>query len=276
MPGCYVESIFDPRLAPYARLNQSNLTRGSGLFVAEGDKVVERLIDSGFEVNSLLAEEEWAARLESRLSPGTPIYVATRELMTELVGFRFHRGVLACGRRKPAPSLEQILPPADQAATLLVCPAVQDPTNLGSIVRSAAALGATAILLGSECADPFSRRVLRVSMGSVLYLPIRESPDLAADMVVLREQHGFEMLATVLDPQATPLAEVSRPRRLALVLGSEGHGLDERWRQLSSGQITLPMQAGIDSLNVAIAAAVFLYHFRHVAKDSPARSAPLE
>jgi tRNA G18 (ribose-2'-O)-methylase SpoU len=276
MPRCYVESLSDPRLAPYARLNQSNLTRGSGLFVAEGDKVVERLIDSDFEVDSLLAEDEWAARLGSRLSPGTPIYVATRELMSELIGFRFHRGVLACGRRKPAPTLEQILPPADQSATLLVCPAVQDPTNLGSIVRSAAALGATAILLGSECADPFSRRVLRVSMGSVLYLPIRESPDLAADIIALREQHGFEMLATVLDPRATPLAEVSRPRRLALVLGSEGHGLDERWLQLSSGQITLPMQAGIDSLNVAIAAAVFLYHFAHVAKDSPPRSAPLE
>jgi tRNA G18 (ribose-2'-O)-methylase SpoU len=108
--------------------------------------------------------------------------------------------------------------------------------------------------------------VLRVSMGSVLFLPVRESPDLVADVVALREQHGFDVLATVLDENATPLAEVPRPRRLALVLGSEGHGLDARWLELCPQQITLPMQSGIDSLNVAIAAAVFLYHFQCVAK----------
>ena len=260
-----IHSITDPRVGPYAQLSQTNLTRGSQLFVAEGDKVVERLIESDFVVDSLLAEASWADRLEPRLPAATPIYVVERELMTELVGFRFHRGVLACGRRKPPKSLADILPSDDGPALVLVCPAVQDPTNLGSIMRTAAAMGATAILLGSECAEPFSRRVLRVSMGSVLFLPVRESPDLVGDVVSLREQYGFEVLATVLDKQATPLDQVARPRRLALVLGSEGHGLDERWLQLCPQQITLPMQSGIDSLNVSIAAAVFLYHFAYVA-----------
>lgn len=269
MPRIPITSIDDPRVAPYRQLAQTNLTRGSQLFVAEGDKVVERLVDSSFVTDSLLAEEAWAERLEPRLPSETPIYVAARELMTELVGFRFHRGVLGCGRRKTAPDLAAILPPLSEPATILVCPAVQDPTNLGSIVRTAAALGISAILLGGECADAYSRRVLRVSMGSVLFIPVRETEDLVADVVALREQHGFEVLATVLDDRATPLAEVPRPRRLALVLGSEGHGLDARWLELCPQQITLPMQAGIDSLNVSIAAAVFLYHFQCVARPTP-------
>ena len=264
MPRYPITSITDPRVAPYAQLPQTNLTRGSGLFVAEGDKVVQRLIDSEFTVDSILAEKEWADRLEPQVPAETPIYIIERGLMTELVGFRFHRGVLACGRRKPTPALAQILP-SDEPAMILVCPAVQDPTNLGSIIRTAAAMGASGLLLGGDCADPFSRRVLRVSMGSSLFLPIREAPDLIADVVALRESHGFDVLATVLDKNAAPLDQITRPRRLALVLGSEGHGLDERWRELCPRHITLPMRAGIDSLNVSIAAAVFLYHFAYVA-----------
>ncbi len=265
MPRINITSPADPRVAAYAQLNQTNQTRANPLFVAEGDKVVERLIDSSFVTDSLLVEAAWADRFEPRLPAETPIYIAERPLMTELIGFRFHRGVLACGRRQSTPALESILPKQDAPALVLVCPAVQDPTNLGSIVRTAAAMGATAILLGSECADPFSRRVLRVSMGSLLFIPVREAPDLIGDVVALQEQHGFEVLATVLDENATPLDQVARPRRLALVLGSEGHGLDERWLGLCPQQITLPMRAGIDSLNVSIAAAVFLYHFAYVA-----------
>lgn len=265
MPRYHLTSLDDPRVASYANLNQTNLTRGSRLFVAEGDKVVQRLIASDFVTDSIVAEAEWAERLEPLVPAETPIYIAPRELLTELVGFGFHRGVLACGRRQPARELAEILPPREEPALVLVCPAIQDPTNLGSILRSAAALGVQAVLLGGECADPFSRRVLRVSMGSAFFLPVREAPDLMGDVVALQQSHGFEVLATVLDPAATSLAQTTRPRRLALVLGSEGHGLDERWRQLCPQQITLPMQAGIDSLNVAIAAAVFLYHFAYVA-----------
>lgn len=269
MPRYPLTSLTDHRVAPYAHLNQTNLTRGSKLFVAEGEKVVQRLIASNYITDSILAEEEWAERLEPLVPAETPIYVAPRELLTELVGFGFHRGVLACGRRQRPRELSEILSSHDRPALVLVCPAIQDPTNLGSILRTAAAMGANAVLLGGECADPFSRRVLRVSMGSAFFLPVRESPDLIGDVVALQQEHGFDVLATVLDSHATPLAEVHRPKRLALVLGNEGHGLDERWRQLCPRQITLPMRADIDSLNVAIAAAVFLYHFAHVAPERP-------
>jgi tRNA G18 (ribose-2'-O)-methylase SpoU len=263
MPQIPVHSIDDPRLACYRELSQRNLTRQSGLFVAEGDKVVERLIDSRFEVASLLAEASFAERYAPRLSPEVPLYVASRELLEATIGFNFHRGVLACGRREPAAPLDAILANLNQQrATIIVCPDVQDPTNLGSIIRSAAAFGCTAVVLGSKCADPFSRRVLRVSMGAALHLPIVESRDLAADLTRLAAAR-FELIAAVLDSAAQPLATAERSERLALLLGSEGHGLSPEWLALAHRRVTIPMQLGIDSLNVAVAAAVLLYHYCH-------------
>jgi tRNA G18 (ribose-2'-O)-methylase SpoU len=145
-----------------------------------------------------------------------------------------------------------------EAATIVVCPDVQDPTNLGSIIRSAAAFGCEGVILGGKCADPFSRRVLRVSMAASLDLPIVESRDLAADLQKLAAG-GFECVATVLDPAAEPLSGFRCRPRSAILFGSEGHGLAEEWLALCQRQITIPMHAGIDSLNVAVAAAIVLW-----------------
>jgi tRNA G18 (ribose-2'-O)-methylase SpoU len=260
MPRIPVQSIDDPRLAPYRALNQRNLTRQSGLFIAEGDKVAERLIASRYPVASVLAEAEWAERLEPRLPPPTPIYVAEPKLLEATIGFNFHRGVLACGRRLPGPMVSELATPLTQRSIILVCPEVHDPTNLGSIIRTAAAFGCAGLVLGSRCADPFSRRVLRVSMGAALHLPIAESSDLAADIQTLR-RWDYTLVATVIDSAAQPLASFVRPEKLALLLGSEGHGLRPEIRALCHREVTIPMQLGIDSLNVAVAAAVFLHHF---------------
>jgi tRNA G18 (ribose-2'-O)-methylase SpoU len=273
MPRDVIHKLTDLRLAPYAQLPRTNATRSNQLFVAEGEKVVERLIASDFQVDSLVAEEEWADRFEPRLPAETDVYVVSRELLTELVGFRFHRGVLACGRRKPTRTFESLLPDGNDPSLLLICDAVQDPTNLGSIVRTAAAMGVTGLILGPDCADPFSRRVLRVSMGSALFLPLRESADLSGDLSALGEL-GFDVVGTVLDPAAIPLGAATRAHRMALLLGSEGHGLAADSLAHCTRRITLPMQAGIDSLNVAIAAAVFLYHFAYVAAPLPAKDSP--
>ena len=259
MPLTTIDTIDDPRLAPYRELNQRNLTRQSGLFIAEGDKVVERLLASRYSVASVLAEADWAERVAPQLPDGTPIYVAGRKLLEATIGFNFHRGVLACGRRLPSATAAKVAQACGERATILICSDVQDPTNLGSIIRAAAAFGCAAVILAGRCADPFSRRVLRVSMGAALHLPIIESRDLPADARELREQ-GFLLAATVIDAGALPLAEFRSLRRLALVLGSEGHGLSAETLALCDQRITIPMQLGIDSLNVAVAAAVFLYH----------------
>jgi tRNA G18 (ribose-2'-O)-methylase SpoU len=254
-----VRSIDDPRLAPYRELNKRNLTRQSGLFIAEGEKVVERLIASRFEVASLLAEPAFADRYEPRVPPGVPIYVTSRELLERTIGFNFHRGVLACGRRGPATGIDEIHRITHKPATIIVCLDVQDPTNLGSIIRSAAAFGCAAVVVGGKCADPFSRRVLRVSMGAALQLPITQMRDVAQDLVALAAAN-FELVAAVLDPAAQALASFQRRERVALLLGSEGHGLADEWLQHAHHRITIPMQLGVDSLNVAVAAAVLLYH----------------
>lgn len=256
-----VDSIEDPRLAYYRDLNERNLTRHSGHFIAEGEKVVLRLIRSRFEVASILAEPCYADAIVSRVGQNVPIYVAQRELLQQTVGFHFHRGVVACGRRKPATAAMSLLTQLDRPrSTIVVCPDVQDPTNLGGIIRTAAAFGCAAILLGNRCADPFSRRVLRVSMGAALDLPIIESKDLQNDLTTIREAN-IEVVAAVIDSTAQPLAEAQRGDRLALLLGSEGHVLAESWLQIADRRVTIPMQLGIDSLNVAVAAAVLLYHF---------------
>jgi tRNA G18 (ribose-2'-O)-methylase SpoU len=261
MPLIPVTAIDDPRLEHYRDLSRRNLVRQSGLFIAEGPKVTERLIESDFEVASLLAEPACAERYQSRVPPDTPIYVVSRDVLQNTIGFNFHRGILACGRRKTSLTIADLLTKLSKPrATLIACPDVHDPTNLGSIIRSAAAFGCDGILLGRECADPFSRRVLRVSMGSSLHLPVLESRDLAADLKTIAIA-SFELIAAVLDSEAEPLTVASRSERMALLLGSEGHGLDSEWLTLANRRVTIPMQLGIDSLNVAVAAAVLLYHF---------------
>ena len=260
MPRIPVHSIDDARLTPYRALNQRNLTRQSGLFIAEGDKVTERLIASRYPVASVLAESDWAQRLEKKLPPETPIYVAEAKLLEATIGFNFHRGVLACGRRLPGPAVSDLVTPLTQQSIILVCPEVHDPTNLGSIIRTAAAFGCTGLVLGSQCADPFSRRVLRVSMGAALHLPIAESRDLTTELESLRRA-DYTLVATVIDSAAQPLASFERPEKLALLLGSEAHGLAPEIRALCHREVTIPMQLEIDSLNVAVAAAVFLYRF---------------
>jgi tRNA G18 (ribose-2'-O)-methylase SpoU len=260
MPLIAVDSIDDPRIWPYRDLAQRNLTRQSRRFIAEGEKVVERLLASSFEVESILCEPDYADRYATPLAAETPIYVASHELLMATLGFRFHRGIVACGRRQPRTDISQLLNDLQPRATIVVCPNVEDPTNLGSIIRSTAAFGCDAIVLGSKCADPFSRRVLRVSMGAALHLPILESSDLSADLHRLKLA-DFELVAAVLDSAVEPLSTARQTARLALMLGSEGHGLSAQWLAMAQRRVTIPMQLGIDSLNVATAAAVLLYHF---------------
>jgi tRNA G18 (ribose-2'-O)-methylase SpoU len=261
MPLIPVSSIDDPRLDYYRDLTRRNLIRQSGLFIAEGEKIVERLVASDFEVASILAEPVYAERHEPCVPADTPIYVVSRDVLEGTIGFNFHRGILACGRRKPTRSISDVLAKLPRSrATLVVCPDVHDPTNLGSIIRSTAAFGCDAILLGSQCADPFSRRVLRVSMGAALHLPVIESCDLVADVKSIAAA-DFQLVAAVLDSTAEPLNIAKRSQRTALLLGSEGHGLAPEWLELAPRKVTIPMQLGIDSLNVSVAAAVLLYHF---------------
>ena len=268
-----IDSLDDPRVAAYHDLKAQRLVRDGNLFIAEGTKIVERLLASDYRTQSVLIAERREAEWAAKVPADVPLYVIPQELGEQLTGFNFHVGVLACGRRKPSRSLDEALQEkrvfptlapasAEQARlTVVVCPNCDNPENLGAIIRIGAAFGIDALLLGRGCCDPFSRRVLRVSMGAALRLSILESPDLERDLRRLRDEWQVKLFATVLDDAAEPLVQVAKPLRLALLFGNEADGLDARWQTLCDRRLTISMQPGTDSLNVAIAAGIFLHHF---------------
>lgn len=266
MPLIPVTSPDDPALLPYRHLRHINSTRYAPHFIAEGNKLVERLLHSPFVTRSVFVTDTYVPDILPHVQPETPVYVASLAVLEETIGFDFHRGCLACGERPQGLSLADWQPPAQGLWTIVACPDVQDPTNLGTILRNCAAFGVDLVLLGAQCADPFSRRVMRVSMGSVLGLKIVESRDLMADLQTLRDQHQVELVATVLARRATTLDQAPRAARMALLFGSEGHGLDAQWQAQAQQLVTIPMAPDTDSLNVAVASGIMLYHFTRCAK----------
>jgi tRNA G18 (ribose-2'-O)-methylase SpoU len=265
MPRVLIRTLDDARIVAYRDLKQRTLLRRSGLFIAEGPRVVRRLVESNFEVESVLVSDRREATYAELLPSNVAIYVMPQELAEQLVGFNFHTGILACGRRKANPELSALVSARAERSVVVACSRVNDPENVGAIVRLCAAFGVHGLLLDDGCSDPFSRRVLRVSMGNALALPIRGCRDLTADLLGLRDEWNFRLAATVARGTAEPLESAPRPERLVLVFGNEAEGLDQRLVDLCHLRITVPMPGAADSLNVAVAAGIILYHFRRPA-----------
>ena len=261
MPLISIDFADDPRIAMYRALPKSQYAAESGLFITEGDKVTQRMFGGRFEPHSLLLEPAQVERFQPLASPELPIYVVEREVMLATVGFKFHRGVMGCGYRGELPSLHETVPPAPARCLLAICSELHDPTNLGTIIRTALALGVDALLLGPNCADPLSRRVIRVSMGAALHLPLVRLDSLGEHLHQLREKLQVELCATVLDPLAEPLEKFVAAPRTAVLFGSEGHGLSDDVVSHCQRRVTIPMPPSTDSLNAAVAAGIFLYHF---------------
>ena len=261
MPRIPIEDLDDPRIAIYRSLKATNLTRGLHQFVVEGERLVERLVASRFPVVSLLVTDRYEPRLTVDISEDVPIYVLSSKQVDAIVGFPFHRGVLACGMRRPWPSLQEIVEDRGRALFLVICPKLSNPENLGSLARIGDVLGIDAIVAGLECPDPFSRRVLRVSMGASLRLPVIVEETLTESVAYLGEAAGVELVAAVADPKALPFQNFHRSRRLGLVLGDEHEGIDPAWVRLCEKSVTIPMRPGASSLNVAVAAGILICHF---------------
>ncbi len=251
----------DPRLADYVDLRdvalRKSLESERGLFIAEGEKVVRRAVEAGHRVRSLLMAERWLPGLSDVLEAAgdVPCYVVTEQLAEQVTGFHVHRGALASLHRAALPSPARLLA---SARRIVVLEDVVDHTNVGAVFRSAAALGFDAALLSPRCADPLYRRAVKVSMGAVFALPYARLDDWAAGPALLRA-HGFMTVALTPAGDARDLAQVHLTERTALLVGSEGSGLSERWRLGADVRARIPMAAGIDSLNVAAATAVAAY-----------------
>jgi tRNA G18 (ribose-2'-O)-methylase SpoU len=251
----------DPRLADYRDLRdvqlRTHLEAEHGLFLAEGEKVVRRALEAGFAPRSFLMAPRWLDGLAEVLGASeAPCYVVSEALAEEVTGFHVHRGALASLERRPLPDLDQVLAGARQ---VLVLEDVVDHTNVGAIFRCGAAFGFDAVLLAPRCADPLYRRSIKVGMGAVFSTPWTRLPDWYAALPDLSAR-GFTTVALTLAEDATPVEDaVAGLDRVALVLGSEGHGLSKRWESTADRRAVIPMREGIDSLNVAAATAVACY-----------------
>jgi tRNA G18 (ribose-2'-O)-methylase SpoU len=255
-----IDDLDDPRLAIYRHVKRTNQTRDLDQFVLEGEKLLDSLIASAYPVASVLATDRKAAAVAAKVPGDTPVFIVPHEQIGDIVGYGFHLGVVAAGRRLPPPDLDAVMDRAGPRATLIVCPRIDNPENLGSIVRLADVFDAAAVVVGGKCPDPLSRRVLRVSMGTALHRPvIAADNELPTAWERLHADHRLRFAAAVTDPDAIPFDRYQRPDRLALVLGCEGTGLEPEWLDRCDHHITIPMRPGAESLNVALAAGILLY-----------------
>lgn len=236
--------------------------RGESLFVTEGLLLVERLLKSRFETESVLVAESYAAQMVPLVGLGVPLYVASESVLQQIIGFPFHRGVLAAGRRGQPSTLDDLLPKSKPELGLIVCPHINQSENLGLIFRTAAAFEIDAILLGPQSSDPLSRRCLRLSMGGALRVPFVVLADLPAKLKYLQTRWGFDIVATVLDEHAQRLGDARWKPRTALLLGNEFEGLPPEYLELCDRRLTIPMPPGTDSLNVGVATGIFVYQWK--------------
>jgi tRNA G18 (ribose-2'-O)-methylase SpoU len=266
-----IDSMDDHRVAPFRDLKDRELAAMGDFFIAEGLNTSLRLMRSSYQTVSVLLSQARLAQIEPQVPPGVPVYVGSNQTLESVIGFKFHSGLLALGRRKSTFSLGDLfaqihavqphaLPaPTTASQTIVVCPDISNVDNAGAIIRIAAAFGAQALIFGETACDPFWRRSIRVSMGNVFSLPIYQSKNIRHDLLTLKSQHAYELVGTVLDPDATPLTAYQTPPRVALLLGNEAQGLGPRERAILDTRLTIPMHHNTDSLNISTAAAVFLY-----------------
>lgn len=255
-----VDDPDDPRLADYVRLRETSLRRHleteQGIFIAEGEKVIRRALAAGYRPRSFLLAPRWLAGLTDALPAEVPVYVVSEALAEAVSGFHVHRGALASMLRQTRHRVADLL----DASRLVVCEDIVDHTNVGAIVRNAAGLGWDGVLLAPRAADPLYRRAIKVSMGTVFSLPWARLDDWESAVPTLRAA-GFTVAALGLRSDAVPLGEFAAraPERLAILLGTEGAGLSERWLGQADVVVRTPMRAGVDSLNVAAASAIACY-----------------
>lgn len=262
-----VQSSNDPEILDYVRLTdvalRSRHEPESGIYIAESAEVIRRAVAAGHVPRSILMQENWRERMADLIAelPDTDVFVGSPQLLEEITGFHVHRGALAAMHR---PELQPIAPLLETAQRIVVLEDIVDHTNVGAIFRSAAALGIDAVLVTPRCADPLYRRSVRVSMGTVFQIPWTRIDPWPGGLDLLHER-GFTTVA--LDPHQSTAIDLgdfaeNPPERCALILGTEGPGISAPIQVSAQLSVRIPMAHGVDSLNVAAAAAVVFWALR--------------
>ena len=257
-----ITDFLAPELDVYARLSEVQLLNrefpDKGLFIAESPKVIERALDAGYEPVSCLMEkrhiEGEGKGILSRIAD-IPVFAAEFDVLTQLTGFKLTRGMLCAMKRKPLRTVREI---CENKSRIVILDKVMNPTNVGAVIRSAAALGMDAVILTSGCSDPLYRRAARVSMGTVFQIDWTFSDD---DVIKEIKALGFKTVAMALKDNSVSINDPAliEEKKLAIIMGTEGDGLSDETISECDYTVKIPMYHGVDSLNVAAASAVAFY-----------------
>lgn len=256
-----IDSFDLPELQPYRTMRRQHEHRERGIFVAEGEKVVRRLIESPLEIISLLLPEKWWLDLRpslERRSGDLDVFVAEKKLLETLTGFSMYQGLLALAKVPPQPSIEEILRTGKQPLLFGAAEGLSSAENLGTLVRNCAAFRASALVVGETCSSPYLRRAVRSSMGTLFELPVIESENLLSALGTMRAS-GVRLIAAHPHVSGRTITSANFAQNCCIIFGSEGYGISPAVLRLCDDAVAIPMPPTIDSLNVGSAAAAFLY-----------------
>ncbi len=256
-----ISSLELPELAPYRTLKRSATHATLGIFVAEGDKVLDRLLASNFTVVSVLLIEERLAEYEPRLQArpeNITVFVCVKPVLAELAGFEIYQGVLAIAKTPPPLTLDKILADSTHPQFFVAMDGLSNSENVGTLMRNCVAFGVSALISGETCCSPFLRRTVRNSMGALFKLPVLESANLVQTLCALRAK-GIKCIAAHPRPAGKNLSQADFTGDVCVVFGSEGHGISQDILSVCDDAVAIPMANNVNSLNVSAAAAVFFY-----------------
>lgn len=264
-----IDRADDPRLAPYADIRERELAARTGLFVGETLVVLEAMLLRRESIRSVLASARMLARTRAMLDAAgsdAPLYTASDEVLAELTGIDLHRGVLALGLRAPfEPVAPEDYRPVSPPRTALVAEGITNIDNIGQLFRIAAAFAVDAVLLSPDCHDPLYRKSLRVSTGNALKVPAVRARAWPEDLAAFCKRFDLTLVATAIQ-SSVPIGSIPHPPRVAVVVGHESEGVTPAVRALAAHVVRIPMAKGVDSLNVAVSAAVALDHLSNGAR----------
>ena len=252
----------DPRLAAYNSLKGKPLEK-DGIFIAEGEKVVNSMAESGCKIASCLTASGAVVRYKSLLTlmvkRGVPVFIASDKLIEDIIGFRFHKGIMTVGHCPEKITILDVLKKSKPPLFFVALNAVNDPQNVGLIARNAAAFGAGALIVDNATYDPYYRKAVRVSMGTIFGLQVCYEDDLEASLMRLKKKYNTRIIAATLGKGASDIASAKLSGNICFIFGNEDKGISREILNISDSKVRIPIKKDVDSLNVASASAICLY-----------------
>lgn len=261
-----IKDPFDPRLAAYSSLKGKMLER-EGIFIAEGEKVVKSMVESGCRIASCLTSAGTISRYRPILTKiskiGTAVYVADNKIIEEIIGFRFHKGIMAVGYCPEKLTACEVLEKPKRPLFLAALNAINDPQNVGLIVRNASAFGVRALIVDKATYDPYYRKAVRVSMGTIFRLPVCYESDLRTSLLKLKKKYNMRIIVATPGKTAKDISKTDLSGNVCFVFGNEDKGIERKILNIADAKVRIKISKAVDSLNVASASAVCLYEASH-------------